>query len=195
MNDDQTTLAEQDPILLMLQEEFARIDQKPDQWLQNWYLGKFKDADAAEARVKEQYKVMLAQIDQVRKHLAWKYGDQFREAVEADLDAQGGKKRSVDYLQGRAGFRKGKTSIEVLDEKAAIEWCEKNCPEALSPKLARKTPLAAMFEADGIVPDGCQVHPAEDRFYPAVPQPRLPGKALAAGLLGTARDVPWTDQI
>ena len=183
MSNEQTAIVEQDPILLALQQEFDLIDQKPDQWLQNWYLGKMADIEAARNRIKEQAKIMQAQLSQAEQHLAYMWGDQFQAAVEADLEAQGGKKRSVDYLQGRSGYRKGKTSVEVIDEKAAIAWCEKNCPEALSPKLARKTPLADMFETDGVVADGCHVHPAEDRFYPAPPRPRLPAAALTAGLL------------
>jgi len=160
--------------IAMLESSFALVDARQDQSFQNWYLSQWNGADATRAKIKEQAAIMLRQVDMIQKQLQYLHGQEFRACVEDDIADQKGKKRSVDYLSGRAGMRQGKTSIEVFDEKLAIQWCkDNNCESALDDKLARKTPLAEAFEADGVIPDGCIVHPAEDKFYPALSKPRL----------------------
>ncbi len=167
-------LAEKSEALLMLEDAFSHIDEQQEYALQNWYLAELNKATACRTKLKEQYAVMLAQIDEHEKQLHWRWGDKFREAVEDDLAEQKGKKRSVDYLQGRAGFRMGKSSLEIADEDMAVKWAmENDCKSALKLKITRKGPLIKAFEADGIIPDGCVVRPAEDKFFPARPKPEL----------------------
>lgn len=170
-------ITEQDPILLALQAEFDLIaapEQKMEHWLPNWYLGKVNDIDAARKRVKEQAKVMIAQLDNAEKYLAYRWGQEFQACVDDDIAKQKSKKRSIDYLQGRAGYRKGRDSLLVNDEDQAIEWAETHCPEAVvTSKRLVKTPLLDMVKEHGIIPDGCDYQESKDNFYPAVYQLRL----------------------
>ncbi len=72
-------------------------------WLPQWYLGCLDQLDALDKRVKEQARILAHQIEARRKALQWKWGLEFQAQVHRDILAQGGKKKSVDYLTGRAG--------------------------------------------------------------------------------------------
>ncbi len=176
-------LVEKTPAVLMLESAFELVDQREGHALQNFFLAELSRIAAERAMLKEQSAIIASQIDQREKALYWRFDKEFQAAVGVNLAEQKGKKRSVDYLQGKAGYRMGKTSLEITDEEAAIAWAMENgCKDALKLRVARKGPFIKVFEADGIIPDGCVVHPTEDKFFPALPTKRLPARALAKGL-------------
>ena len=132
------------------------------------YLAELQRLDALKATVKEQYQTICNQLDNQRKHLVYRNGKEFRQAIDALLAEQGGKKKSIDLLTGRAGYRKGKETFVVEDTEAAQTWAIDNCPEACDIKLARKADLHNYYTMTGTMPPGCKVVPASDSFYPAV---------------------------
>jgi hypothetical protein len=138
-------------------------------WLAPWYLRKLAELDAAEAMIDEQAKRMKSQIGARRKALEWKWGEPFRAQVDADIQAQGGKKKSVDYLTGRAGYRAvgGRPKVTITDEAQAIAAAERACPAAVKKSLLL-TPLLDHVKATGEVLPGTDytVTPKEERFYP-----------------------------
>jgi len=143
--------------------------------LPNWYLGKLAAIKAKNALLKEQYQIILRSYENDQRQLEYRWGDEFKATVLDDLAQQKGSKRSVDYLQGRAGLRKGKDSLAVLDEAKAIAWAKDNSlPEAVkTTESILKTPLLEQFLSDGLVPDGCEFVSAADAFYPAPSRPLL----------------------
>ncbi len=178
-------LVEKTPAILMLESAFELVDQRGNHALQNFFLAELSRMDAERAMLKEQAAIIAAQIDQREKALYWRFGKEFEQLVKADVAEQKGDKKSVDYLQGRAGRKIGKESLEVFDEKLAVTWALKiGCIKAIELVVARKTPLMDWAKANGGLPKGCGcvIHPAEDNFFPALPTPRLPAKALAKGL-------------
>ena len=146
----------------------ALHESRGEETLPEWYLGQCAQLDALEAVIKEQYQARLADVQRRRRALAWRWGVQFREAVERDLQQQQGKKRSVNYSTGRAGFRKSRLSLEIADEQMAVEWAVVHKPQAVKRTVSR-TVLKEHLEQTGERPIGVIVHPAgDDRFYPAV---------------------------
>lgn len=154
----------------------ATLEPEPDQSLPVWYLGELTKIDAMAERIREQSARMLAQLETHRRALAFRYGAEFRAQVEADLAAQRGRKKSVDYPTGRAGFRQKPGKLTITDAKALSEWCAEHCMEAMELKIARTTPIREHYERTGELPPGCvYTHPG-DEFYPPLNLPRLPDR-------------------
>jgi len=172
------TLSEADPILLALQSEFELIDQGQAQSFQNWYLGQLNSLDACRAVLKDQYQAMLHELDGRQRALEWRWYNDFRNAVEADLADPANKgKKSVNYLQGKAGYRKSREKLVVNDEAAAVAWAiENDCQGAIDMRLARTTPLIEKYQADKVVPDGCEISPAAEGFFPKRSLAELPAE-------------------
>jgi hypothetical protein len=157
----------QQQIDLMQIEEAVAI--KTGMTIQEWYLKKLAEADMAEELIKERGKVLLNQVENGRKALAYCFGAEFRAAVEADLESQGGTKKSVDYHTGRAGFRMGRDKLDLVitDEAEAMAFCQEN---DLVDIKASVTKMKKHYKDTGEIPDGVEVieTPAENKFFPAV---------------------------
>ncbi len=181
-----TELAELDPVLRELEAAFEIVDQRQEHWLPNWYLGQVNSIEAGLAKTEEQYKIIKAAFANRRKQLEYRWGAEFQATVCEDIDKQHGKKRSVDYLQGRAGHRAGRDKLVVHDDEKAAVWANNNnLGDAVKIEVTTtilKKPLMEHVVATGEVPDGCEFVPAEDKFYPAVSKPLLPG-TQARGML------------
>ncbi|NLX97577.1 MAG: hypothetical protein GXY83_15525 [Rhodopirellula sp.] len=140
-------------------------------WLAPWYLRKMAELEAAESLIKEQSKRMLAQVAARRKALEYQWGQAFKAQVDADLAEQGGKKKSIDYMTGRAGYRSsgGKPQIVIEDENAAIEAAEMACPDAIKRTII-KSVLQAYVESTGEEIPGTKLitTPKVEHFYPAL---------------------------
>ena len=147
----------------------------PMAWLPQWYLGELAALKAAKDVLTVQYNKMLAQIAAREKALDWKWGRDFQAQVQRDLDVQPGKKRSVDYLTGRAGFRKsgGGAKLLVSNEVRALNAAHDAYPELLSEKLDRKA-VKQHLEQGGELPGATLVQTdAKNNFFPSVTQPLL----------------------
>lgn len=145
--------------------------QQNEKWLPTWFLRKHAELDAAKELVFEQYRKMLAQIDARKKALDYQWGAEFKAQVDADLAEQGGKKKSIDYLTGRAGYRTsgGRKTIVIEDETAAINAAYMACPDAIKRSLL-KSVVQAYVEATGEELPGTRLEttPKVESFYPAL---------------------------
>ena len=151
-------------------------------WLPNWYLGIHAECDTVEKRIKEQAKVLQAEVDARRKALAYHWGREFKARVDDDLADQHGKKKSINYAIGKAGYRKTKEKLVILDDAKFISWAKMECPDCLEFRVARKTPAVDHLHETGEVPPGCSLEPAEDRFFPAEATDALPEAPAAPQL-------------
>lgn len=147
----------------------------PMAWLPQWYLAQWTKLDAIGEALTVQYNRMKAQIVGRRKALDWKWGRDFHAQVVKDLDVQPGNKRSVDYLTGRAGFRKsgGGATLLVTDEAAVIKAADGRFPQLLKKTLDRPA-IREYLEGGDSVPGVTLVQTdAKDSFFPSVTQPLL----------------------
>ena len=155
-------------------------DADPDTALVEWYLGKWDDLSAAEKRIKAHAKVLLNQVANRRKGLQWKFGPLVMAKVNRDLNEQKGKKKSVTYGTGRAGYRTvgGKDRVVIDNEQQAIAAAELHCPDAVTTKL-KVSELAAWAESTGEPLEGTHIEQMEAResFYPQVDLPKIEGES------------------
>lgn len=174
---DATDLALWEQVQADLLAREAELIASPDgdtAWLPEWYLGKLAECEALRARLDEQFRKLATQIDTRQRVLETRWGGAFRQQVEKDIEADGGRKRSHDYLTGRAGWRKRQGKMVIDDKRTALPWVLEHCPEACEPTIARLTPLKEHFKQHGEEPPGCRWIPESDEFYPAMKRPELP---------------------
>lgn len=170
---DSKDLAPANPEMAAIIERYQSDPDRQNYTFQEWFLLMDGRLTLAAETIKAQAERMLAQVEAQRKALHWRYGPDFRTRVEADLQSHKGK-RSIDYLTGRAGFRKTPAKLVVTNAKELTDWAAVNCPDAvrMEPKL-HVTPVRKMIESTGEEPPGCRYIPAQDRFYPTVYPPQI----------------------
>lgn len=179
------TLAEELQILAVkLDAEYAAqeaLEDKPlDEWLPSWYLGQQASIDALREQIKQQVEVMMRHLMTQEKALKWKWGAQFQVIVDQKLADQKGKKKSVDFLTGKAGYRTKPAKITIIDRAAVKAWCEEHCLDALELIVQRTTPIKEHIESTGEVPPGIEHTPKHDAFFPALLHPSLEEELRAA---------------
>lgn len=142
--------------------------------LAEWYIQRMTEIEETRRRIREMARSMDAALERRRKGLIWKFGAEFKEEIDERLRSQGGRKKSVTLLTGRAGYRATKGKIVVQDRKALAEWCASNCTEALEIVVARTSPIREHIEANGEIPPGVEYVGPGDVFYPPINLAALP---------------------
>ena len=145
-----------------------------------YYVKKMGELSDMQTRVKTQYKVLVNQLKNRLSALTYCMGGQAQEITEAMIAKQGGKKRSIDTLYGRAGLRSNPGSVRVSDEAAFFEWLDAQpvsvsgrLDDCIERKVARTSAIKAFIEDTGEVPPGVTYTQAHDKFYPAAERRRL----------------------
>ena len=163
---------EEELLVLVADAELAESRGDPDDmsWLPQWYLRQLAEVEAARDIIKENSAALLRACDAREKALAWKWGHLVNVQVDKDLRGQGGKKKSVRYLTGVAGYRKvsGREKVIVEDETKALAAAAQSCPDAI--KVARSLLVSEVLNhlhKTGEILPGTRVErsAAEDRFY------------------------------
>ncbi len=150
----------------------------PDEQFANWYLARMAGIKQQEEIIKEQTSRMLNNLRHQRAGLQWRYGAEFQGIVDRRLEAQGGKKKSVNFHMGRAGYRSSPGRLQIIDAEAAEKYAiEQKLWHAMRIEL-RLTPFKEIMELTGEVPDGFTWLEPRDTFYPAAPE-RLDDHTLA----------------
>ena len=131
----------------------SRADERdPYNWLPTWFLAKLAELDAAEQAIAEHAARLAREIEARRKALLWRWGRELQQQVTTDLRAQGGKRKSVTYPTGRAGFRASTVTPHIIvdDEPTAVAAAEIACPAAIVVmKMLRISPLLKHFQETG----------------------------------------------
>lgn len=176
----ETPQTEFDIVLAVLEEELSGIEARLEvPSIVDWYMGKLAAIEARRELAKSQLAVILKQLDNEQASLVFLAGGTVREQVIKDIAEQAGKKKSKDYLQGRAGMRKIATKLAFDDEDLALAWAEEHAPEAVKiTKSLLKMPLNEMFRAEGIIPPGSRVEAEREKFYPVCDVADLPAATV-----------------
>jgi hypothetical protein len=146
--------------------EGTGLETDPDAWVGPWYCDQIETLKAARERVKAQADRMLRAIDAREQAIAYRYGTQLKALVDRRLSEQKAKRRSVDFITGRAGYRKVPGKFTIIDHETLRDWCVDNCREALEIRVQRTTPLKEHVQRTGEVPPGGHWSEPHDRFYP-----------------------------
>jgi hypothetical protein len=136
-----------------------------DQASAEWVLERIFDAESQEAALGERLRIIAKNIVEMqaaqRRRVEWlrkRFEPELRQWAEHELE--GKRTRSIRTPFGTLSFRKGQRKVAVDDEAPAVEWAEKNRPDAV--KVTKKLLVSALEEGD--CPPGCRIVPPEDRF-------------------------------
>lgn len=92
----------------------------------NWYLRKLATLDNEKARILAQTEKMIAELDSDRDGLKFLYEGELQEFVRQELARKGGRKKTLNLLQGTCAFRSVPASVKVADPNAALEYARAN---------------------------------------------------------------------
>lgn len=178
------------------------MDALDDDEFCNWYLKQVNYNKTDREKVAEMSAVMLREIDAREKALQYVHGQDFRNRVGNKIKQQPGKKKSVNFLMGTAGFRAGRESLAVNDMERLAKWLHQKDNEELALECVndvkltettikilwatigeiwsqavagvRKTPLIKYLKQTGDTPEGCELMAPQESFYPWTKTPALP---------------------
>ena len=157
----------------------------------SWAVRKIVEAQAYGRRVQEWSALELRRAEREEQWLLRRFGPELEAWLRAQLQRQGGRRRSVALPGGTVGLRKQPPRLEVQDELALIAWCRKHLSEALrvivqaegwvAAELSRwhrkhaeqahlkeqvlREPLKQHVAETGELPDGAGMVPARDQLY------------------------------
>ena len=156
--------------------------------LTEFYLKTWTEIDQTEERVRNQFGIIIKQLKNRRRGLTYALASRVQQDVRKQLDKQRGKKKSLDTLYGRVGFRNSKGTVSVTDRDAFFDWLDSQEPEirnkldeCISRKVSKTTPIRNYIEDTGEVPEGISFIPASDKFYPMAEMPRLESEVTSNG--------------
>ncbi len=180
-------LRQQEEIELQENAEAANLDystspgaglMSEDERLANWYVGRDKQSDEAIATIKEQAARMIRAIEARRRGMIYAFGAKVKATIDRMLHSQGGKKKSVNLLTGRAGYRASPERLQIVDADRVLLWAEKCCPQAIKRSVSMSA-INEHFKATGEIPDGVIHVESHENFYPPVSIYQLPDTSIS----------------
>lgn len=85
----------------------------------NWLLRKIANLEAEESRVKAQADSILRSLKSDREGLMNRFGAELEQWAKAQMEAKGGKTKTIKLLQGNLSFRTVPARLVLADEAAA----------------------------------------------------------------------------
>ena len=146
--------------------------------IQSFYLSERNRLNIAAASVdaqlkewKEHLEFLAGQLQGRIQHelneLNLRFGQKFQQAVNDDLKQQGGTKKSISYVVGEAGYRKGRSGIVVKDEAKAIADAEMNHPQLVKSTL-RKREMKTLYDQKKELLAGTEWKEGDNEFFPSI---------------------------
>ena len=138
------------------------LAQKPEQFTiqtrehGEWYLRKLANLEAERQRIEAQAALMLCQLETDRNSLTTRFQSQFENLVRAELEAAKGKRKSITFFNGTAGFRTVASRLVIESEADALTTARLVAPATITSetverfdKAAFRAHAAAHLEATG----------------------------------------------
>lgn len=157
----------------------------------SWVVRKVVEARTYAQRVQAWCERELRRAEREEAWLLRRFEPELASWTRAELQRQGGRKRSLNLPGGSVGFRLQPPKVEIIDEQTLIGWCRSHMPIALKVTVeandqqgiellqwqqqrARNSrlrqqvlrdPLNHHVSETGEIPEGGAVRPAVDQFY------------------------------
>ncbi len=198
MSENETAIEKQDDVMsamIDIFEQQLKLVGDTDREFCNWYLQTLAEADASDALLVKMQAQIKKQIAARRKSLQDRYGMEFRVKIQALIDKQPGKNKSIIIDQGKAGERRTQKSVEINDVQKAVKWLyrhgwtkellaamnsikltssAKNATFATMSESSfceivgglNKTPLLDLITSIGVEIDGVELIEPHNQFFP-----------------------------
>ena len=154
-------------------DEFALLGEETSLVHVGEYVRRHKSIEAAIEETKRQYKIIIQQYKVRLAALNRVMTEDISNHVEGLIAS--GRKRSIDTLHGRTGFRSSKGTVRVVDEEAFMEWMHsqpdtirERMTDCIQAKVVRTTSIRHYIEETAEIPLGIAYTPPGDNFYPSM---------------------------
>ncbi|WP_394796975.1 host-nuclease inhibitor Gam family protein [Armatimonas sp.] len=108
-----------------------------------WYLRKLANIEAERQRIEAQAALMLRQLETDRNGLTGRYQSQFENLVRIELEASKGKRKSVTFFNGTAGFRTVASRLVIESEADALTTARLVAPATITTEAVERFDKAA----------------------------------------------------
>jgi phage host-nuclease inhibitor protein Gam len=134
----------------------------------DWAIAKIAQAHqrkaqraALVAQYKEKLDLWLQKENEDDENSIFYLTEKVRPFIEEAI--KGGKKKSISFPGGTAGFRKLPERVEIIDEAVLISFCDREHPEVIK-KSVGKTEIKKLLK-DGVKVPGVTTEESPDSFY------------------------------
>ena len=133
----------------------------------NWVVRKIVAARAYARRCEDWCERETARAQREEQFFMWRYGQQLIDWVTRRIGEQGGRRKSVYFPAGVAGFRREPEKLTVENEQDVIEWAKANDLKITSTiERLNKSDLNAHVKATGELPDrGVRLEASREKFF------------------------------
>jgi hypothetical protein len=140
-----------------------------------WYIRKIAAIDAEIARVQEQAKAIIADLERDRQSLEFQFGSQVQSVTQKLLE--GKRAKHLKTIFGNIGYRTKPARLEIADPAALLEWSRQNAPDLLETRVtlsrlseyfkpsADGSTLYALEHGEPINVPGIKLQPAKEVLY------------------------------
>lgn len=135
----------------------------------NWFLRKLAALDTEKALVKAQAEEIIRGLDADANRLRALHEADLQAWARAELDADGGRKKTLPLLFGTVAFRTVPSSLRVTGSREAIEharaegWDVVKTVESLDAEGYKQQAAAALAETGEVLP-GVEIVPERESF-------------------------------
>jgi hypothetical protein len=128
----------------------------------NWLIRRITESRAYAERC-----AVWAGAEHDEQFLMMRYGGQLTAYARQRIGEAGGRRRSVTFPAGVAGFRAVAARFVVDDEAAALTWAKRHTPHLVTVvERLSKSGLIEHIKQTGEIPDrGVRLEPARESFY------------------------------
>jgi phage host-nuclease inhibitor protein Gam len=93
-----------------------------------WLLRKLANIEAEKARVQAQAAAIMSQLESDAESLRFLYAVQLEAYCRSKLEAAGGRRKSITFLQGTCAFRTVPPGLRITDFDAALSYAASVLP-------------------------------------------------------------------
>ena len=131
-----------------------------------WVVRKIVEARAYGRRVREWAARELRRAEREEKFFLYRFAQQIEDWTRQQLEAEGGRRKSISLPGGTCGFRTDPPRLDVTDEEALLRWCKANLPAAVTTvEHVSRTVVREHIAATGELPQGAGVSEGTEKFF------------------------------
>jgi hypothetical protein len=132
----------------------------------NWLIKKIVEARQYTARVKAWADREVRRAERDEDFFLSRFGPQLQAWATLQVEALGGRRKSINLPAGSVGYRTCPAKLVVEDEEQVLRWAKAMCPAAVVTVMTiSKTVLNDHFAATGELADGVRHESKTERFY------------------------------
>jgi hypothetical protein len=131
-----------------------------------WVVRKVVEARAYGNRVRQWAARELRRAEREEGFFLYRYGQQLEQWARRQLQAENGRRKSINLPPGTVGFRTEPPRLEVTDEEALLRWCKASLPSAVATaERVLRSVVTEQIRNTGVLPEGAEVAGGGEKFF------------------------------